>query len=158
MDDIVKILLGVLFIGFSIYNSIRKKKAKALQLSKKNESNIDSGQSVNNTYAQPKPDYFEEKQDNDLSFFDVIRNEVINYKEENEVRFTNKIEENKEAEIIIDNSVTEFDDKKSHTSLTIDKDDFIDFDELNKKNEEDNIDFDLEKAVIYSEILKPKYF
>ena len=156
MDDIVKILLGLVFVGFSIYNSIRKKKAKALKAANRIVANSENKQPVNNTYSEPKPEYIEEKQEEDLSFFDVIRNEVINYKEEN-----NKVEYNintEEKEIIIDNTVVEFDDKKSHSSLTIDDDDFIDFDELNEEKVNNVIDFDLKKAVIYSEILKPKYF
>jgi len=156
MDDIVKILLGLIFVGFSIYNSARKKKAKALKSAKKNIIYSETEQAVNNTYVEPTPDYIEEKQEEDLSFFDVIRNEVTNYKEEkNEVEYNIST---KEKEIIIDNSVVEFDDKKTHSSLTIDDNDFIDFDELNEEKENEEIYFDLEKAVIYSEILKPKYF
>ena len=77
MDDIVKILLGLIFVGFSIYNSARKKKAKALKSANRIVANSENEQPVNNTYSEPKPENIEEKQEEDLSFLMYLKKKYL---------------------------------------------------------------------------------
>lgn len=163
MDDIVKILLGLLFLGFSIYNSSRKKKLRISKLAQQQKAKENKWE---NEFDETKvePQTFNDTSNEDLSFFEVFKKEVfenidtsqpstpINYEEEN-VEITEEQEHVTEPE-----PTTEYNEHKTHSALTIDDDDFIDFDELNAEEEVEKFDFDLEKAVIYSEILKPKYF
>jgi len=163
MDDIVKILLGLLFVGFSIYNSNRKKKLRVSKLAQQQKAEENKWEN-DFKEAKVKPQTFNDTSNEDLSFFEVFKKEVfenidtskpstpINYEEEN-------IEITREQESVTEREpVTEYNDHKIHSTLKIDDDDFIDFDELNEKEEIEKYDFDLEKAIIYSEILKPKYF
>ncbi len=161
MDDFVKILLGVAFVGFSIYNSARKKKAKINELAQKKATAEKNYKKTNETIyeAEPESQINYNNSNEDLSFFDIIKKEVTDY--EQNIATQNITQENNiepienEIEETID---VEFNDNKTHSSLRINEDDFLDYDEIKETEEAENIDFDLEKAVIYSEILKPKYF
>ncbi len=156
MDDAIKILLGLLFLGFSIYNSTRKKKNRALKLAqeKKRIAEQEKAQEFEDVRVEPHVSY--ENTDNDLSFFEVFKKEVIDNidtsKTQTSYNFEQEVIDTEEPQKI------EYDDNKTHSGLKINEEDFIDFDELNEGKEVEKFDFDLEKAVIYSEILKPKYF
>ena len=159
MDDVIKILLGLLFLGFSIYNSTRKKKNRALKLAQQQKAEEAKWE---NEFEEPKvePQTYNDSSNEDLSFFEVFKKEVFDNIDTSKSQVTVDYEDKtiEVNEIPEQEPEIEYNDHKTHSALKIDDDDFIDFDELNEKEEIEKYDFDLEKAIIYSEILKPKYF
>lgn len=152
MDDIFKILFGVIFVAYSIYSSTKKKKAKAAKLAEQNRtaSRQNNYNNTSKTEVQPVNENTKKK----ASIFDILEQQLNpnietnnTYAEEN-IQQEYNIEEEKE--------ITEYDDGKLHSDLQVKEEPKAT--KIYENTEEETVDFDLRQAVIYSELLKPKYF
>lgn len=154
MDDIVKILIGVGFVAFSIYRKAQKKKKNAIAKSvvaKKTSQHL-YNEEVNSNYNKVNTPSADEK-----SIFDILQKEMSNYNRTNEFVSEKQQTEDTYYDEKNNNEVnTEYIDNYSHSAIDRKE---IDADFKAKTIvEKDEIEFDLKDAVIYSELLKPKYF
>lgn len=181
MDDFIYILLGIAWIGYSIYSSQKKLKEKQQKARRSGEQS--QGQSAEYTEeSKPKSfidrlfEEFEEKPEPSYdeigNDFDRARQKVDQpQREVKETKYqpgTYSVEDARTVNDIVESNSglsSEYFKKKSR-SFTRTKDE--EWEERKKKHyqtsfydeetDEDDIDFDLRQAVIFSEILnRPKY-
>lgn len=184
MEDIIYILIGIAWIGFSLYNSQRKLKQKqekarqARQASdektskydepSKPRSFIDSLLAEFEEKASPKETIYETQptpQEEPDSFKEIVRK-----KREADYHSIQSVENYESIENVVeDNSIlsTNYFDRNKETKDKKQKDDkvksknfeaeFVE-NQISEDEHDFDFDFDLRQAIIYSEILnKPKY-
>jgi len=155
MDDLIYILLGLGIFAFNIYKTYVKNKQK---------TEIKAENADEETYTQ-EAEYQKTKYSddtpivNDKSIFDILKDELTNdyiIEKEGEVN-TELIETETQGVIEDDNPNIAKQNNIINNSVIISDNLEEDFNEEEKK-EYNEINFNLKEAVIYSEILKPKYF